>query len=50
MQRKINVLYVCHGNICRSTMAQFVFQHIVNERGLSDRFYIDSMAVVTKQM
>ena len=50
MQRKINVLYVCHGNICRSTMAQFVFQHIVNERGLSDRFYIDSMATSTEEL
>ncbi len=50
MQRKINVLYVCHGNICRSTMAQFVFQHIVNERGLSDQFYIDSMATSTEEL
>ena len=50
MQRKIKVLMVCHGNICRSTMAQFVFQHIVNERGLSDRFYIDSMATSTEEI
>ena len=27
----IKVLFICHGNICRSTMAQFVFQHMVNE-------------------
>ena len=44
------VLFICHGNICRSTMAQFVFQHIVNERGLSDRFYIDSMATSTEEI
>ena len=44
------VLFICHGNICRSTMAQFVFQHIVNERGLSDRFYIDSMATSTEEL
>ncbi len=36
------VLFVCLGNICRSPMAQFVFQHMVNEKGLSDQFEIDS--------
>ena len=29
----IRVLFICHGNICRSTMAQFVFQDMVNKRG-----------------
>ena len=38
----IKVLFVCLGNICRSPMAQFVFQQMVNEKGLSDRFEIDS--------
>ena len=38
----IRVLFVCHGNICRSTMTQFVFQHMVNNQGLKDKFYIDS--------
>ena len=50
MQSKVKVLFICHGNICRSTMAQFVFQHIVNERGLSGRFYIDSMATSTEEL
>lgn len=40
----IRVLFVCHGNICRSTMAQSVFQYMVDQAGLSDRFYIDSAA------
>ena len=40
----IKVLFVCHGNICRSTMAQSMFQDIVNKKGLSDRFEIDSAA------
>ena len=40
----IRVLFVCHGNICRSTMAQSVFQHMVDQAGLSDEFYIDSAA------
>lgn len=34
--------FVCLGNICRSPTAEGVFQHLVNERGLSSYFYIDS--------
>ena len=40
----IKVLFVCLGNICRSPMAQFVFKQMVEERGLADRFEIDSAA------
>ena len=46
----IRVLFICHGNICRSTMAQFVFQDMVNKRGLSDQFYIDSKATSTEEL
>lgn len=38
----IRVLFVCLGNICRSPMAQIIFQQMVNERGLADCFEIDS--------
>ncbi len=38
----IKVLFVCLGNICRSPMAEFVFQDMVRKRGLADRFYIAS--------
>ncbi|GAB4529784.1 MAG: low molecular weight protein-tyrosine-phosphatase [Anaerolineae bacterium] len=38
----INVLFVCAGNICRSPMAEAVFQHMVNEAGLSDQIQSDS--------
>lgn len=44
------ILFVCHGNICRSTMAQFVFQHMVNEAGLSDWFEIDSAATSREEI
>ena len=46
----IKILFVCHGNICRSTMAQFVFQDIVNKAGLARRFYIDSAATSTEEI
>ncbi len=46
----IKVLFICHGNICRSTMAQSVFAHIVRERHLEDLFYIDSAATSTEEI
>lgn len=42
---KYNVLFICLGNICRSPAAQAVMQAMVDERGLSDRFYIDSAGI-----
>ena len=38
----IRVLFVCHGNICRSPAAEGTFRHLVNKKGLSDHFIIDS--------
>ena len=46
----IRVLFICHGNICRSTMAQFVFQDMVNDQGLKDKFYIDSAATSREEI
>ena len=46
----ISILFVCHGNICRSPMAQFVMQDLVNKKGLSDHFYIDSAATSTEEI
>lgn len=46
----IKILFVCHGNICRSTMSQFVFQHMVNNLNMSDQFYIDSRATSTEEI
>ncbi|MDO4689984.1 MAG: low molecular weight protein-tyrosine-phosphatase [Fusobacterium sp.] len=38
----IRVLFVCHGNICRSTMAESVFTHMIKKRGLENEFIIFS--------
>ncbi len=46
----IRVVFVCLGNICRSTLAQSVFTYKVKELGLADRFYIDSMATSTEEI
>ena len=46
----IRVLFVCHGNICRSTMAQSMFQDMVNKKGLSDKFEIDSAATSREEI
>ena len=40
----IKILFVCHGNICRSTMAEFVFKDMVKKQGLQDDFLIESKA------
>ncbi len=39
---QIGVLFVCLGNICRSPSSQGIFQHWVDQRGLSDKFIVDS--------
>lgn len=46
----IKVLFVCHGNICRSTMAESVMTHLVREAGLSDSFYINSAATSREEI
>lgn len=46
----IKVLFCCHGNICRSTMAEMVLKHMVRERGIADQFYIDSAATSREEI
>ncbi len=38
----VKALFICHGNICRSTMAEFYMKYIVNQVGLDDSIYIES--------
>ncbi|GAA4291686.1 low molecular weight protein-tyrosine-phosphatase [Anaerocolumna aminovalerica] len=46
----INVMFVCHGNICRSPMAEFLFRDIVTKKGLGGDFHIASSATSTEEI
>ncbi len=46
----IKILFICHGNICRSTMSQYVFQDMVHKINLTDSFYIDSAATSREEI
>ena len=46
----IKILFVCHGNICRSPMAEFLFRAMVTDLGQADRFYIASAATSTEEI
>lgn len=50
MQNVVKVLFICHGNICRSPMAEFVFKDMVEKRGLKDQFEIKSAATSTEEI
>jgi protein-tyrosine phosphatase len=41
---KVRIMFVCHGNICRSPMAEFVFTHMADKRGTANRFVVKSAA------
>ncbi|MBR4787182.1 MAG: low molecular weight phosphotyrosine protein phosphatase [Bacteroidales bacterium] len=46
----VSILFVCHGNICRSPMAEFVMKRKVEERGLSAQFEIASAATSREEI
>ncbi len=46
----IRILFVCHGNICRSPMAEFVMKDMVRKRGLGDRFEIASASTSREEI
>lgn len=46
----IKILFICHGNICRSPMAEFLLKDIVNKRGLADAFEIASAATSREEI
>lgn len=46
----IKILFVCHGNICRSPMAEFVMKDIVKKAGLEENFHIASAATSREEI
>ncbi|WP_461816038.1 low molecular weight protein-tyrosine-phosphatase [Faecalimonas sp.] len=46
----IKVLFICHGNICRSTMAEYVMKDLVEKSNLAEEFYIDSAATSREEI
>ena len=44
------IMFVCHGNICRSPMAEFIFKNLLAERGLSDKYVVASSATSTEEI
>ncbi len=46
----IKILFICHGNICRSPMAEFIMKDLVEKAGLSNQFQISSAATSTEEI
>lgn len=44
------IMFVCHGNICRSPMAEFIMKKLVRENGIADNFQISSSATSTEEI
>ena len=46
----IRICFICHGNICRSPMAEFIMKHKVKELNLENKFYITSKATSSEEL
>ena len=46
----IRIMFICHGNICRSPMAEFVLKDMVQKRGIAQRFFIASSATSREEI
>ena len=49
MSEKVHILFICHGNICRSPMAEYIFKYLAQKAGVEDRFEVASAAVSTEE-
>ena len=49
-KKRYRIIFVCHGNICRSPMAEFIFKDKIASQGLKEQFYVESAAVSTEEI
>lgn len=49
-ENKLHILFICHGNICRSPMAEMIMKELVRQKGLEGKFEISSMAATTEEI
>lgn len=47
---RVKILFVCHGNICRSPMAAMVFRYLAQQRHVSGEFEVDSAALSSEEI
>ena len=48
--RMIKILFICHGNICRSVGAQYILQDMVNQKHIAGHFLVDSSATSDEEI
>ena len=46
----IKIMFICHGNICRSPMAEFVFKDLLKKKNLQDKYLVQSSATSTEEI
>ncbi len=46
----MKIMFVCHGNICRSPMAEFIFKKMLEEKGIADKFTVASCATSNEEI
>ena len=46
----IKIMFVCHGNICRSPMAEFIFKRLIAENGMKNNYTVSSSATSTEEI
>ena len=49
-EKVTRIMFVCHGNICRSPMAEFIFKKMIAERGIASEFEVRSSATSTEEI
>ena len=46
----MRIMFICHGNICRSPMAEFIFKDLAKKKGIADHFLVASSATSTEEI